>query len=210
MNDLFPEQLADALPALDRTSGLSRLEAFVSKAGGSYAKGRNYDLGPGHHHLVSCLSGHLRRRLMTEAEVIDAVLSRHSFVAAEKFITEVYWRTYFKGWLEMRPSVWRQWLSDLARLPRSADLEKACSGQTGIDCFDAWADELTSTGYLHNHARMWFASIWIFTLRLPWQQGAEFFMAHLRDGDPASNTLGWRWVAGLQTRGRPMQHARII
>ena len=49
---------------------------------------------------------------------------------------------------------------------------------------------------------MWFASIWIFTLGLPWQQGAEFFMKYLRDGDPASNTLGWRWVAGLQTRGK--------
>ena len=201
-DDLFPEQLADALPALDRASGLSRLQAFAGKAGGSYANGRNYDLGPGRHHLVSCLSGHLRRRLITETEVIDAVLSRHSFAAAEKFITEVYWRTYFKGWLEMRPSVWQQWLSDLSRLPRSAELDKACSGQTGIDCFDAWADELVRTGYLHNHARMWFASVWIFTLRLPWQQGAEFFMAHLRDGCPASNTLGWRWVAGLQTRGK--------
>ena len=73
----------------------------------------------------------------------------------------------------MRPSVWQQWLSDLARLPRSADLEKACSGQTGID-FDAWADELTSTGYLHNHARMWFASIWIFTLRLPGSRVLSF------------------------------------
>ena len=202
MDDLFPEQAADGLPALDRSSGLSRLQGFIGKAGGSYAKGRNYDLGPGRHQLVSCLSGHLRRRLMTEAEVIDAVLQQHIFAAAEKFITEVYWRTYFKGWLEMRPSVWQQWLSDLARLPRSAELDKACSGQTGIACFDAWASELVTTGYLHNHARMWFASIWIFTLRLPWQQGAAFFMAHLRDGDPASNTLGWRWVAGLQTRGK--------
>lgn len=73
---------------------------------------------------------------------------------------------------------------------------------TGIDCFDAWARELVETGYLHNHARMWFASIWIFTLRLPWQLGADFFLRHLLDGDPASNTLGWRWVGGLHTRGK--------
>ncbi len=59
-----------------------------------------------------------------------------------------------------------------------------------------------SAGYLHNHARMWFASIWIFTLRLPWVLGADFFMRHLCDGDPASNTLSWRWVAGLHTRGK--------
>ena len=75
-------------------------------------------------------------------------------------------------------------------------------GATGIDCFDAWARELVATGYLHNHARMWFASIWIFTLRLPWELGADFFLRHLIDGDPASNTLSWRWVAGLQTAGK--------
>ena len=49
---------------------------------------------------------------------------------------------------------------------------------------------------------MWFASIWIFTLDLPWELGAEFFLKHLYDGDSASNTLGWRWVAGIQTPGK--------
>lgn len=62
---------------------------------------------------------------------------------------------------------------------------------------------MVETGYLHNHARMWFASIWIFTLGLPWRLGADFFYRHLLDGDAASNTLGWRWVAGLHTRGKP-------
>jgi hypothetical protein len=76
------------------------------------------------------------------------------------------------------------------------------AGRTGIDGFDDWAQELVDFGYLHNHARMWFASIWIFTLHLPWQLGADFFMRHLLDGDPASNTLSWRWVAGLQTVGK--------
>jgi len=80
--------------------------------------------------------------------------------------------------------------------------EAACMGETGIDAFDHWAHELVQTGYLHNHARMWFASIWVFTLRLPWEVGADFFLRHLLDGDAASNTLGWRWVAGLQTQGK--------
>jgi len=202
MRDLFSDKLAGSLPELKRSVGLTQLEQFIDKAGSVYAKRRNFDLGQGRHKMVSRLSGHLRRRLITEDEVINAVLARHSFSAAEKFITEIYWRTYFKGWLEMRPTIWHQWLSDCDRLPHTPSLAKACSGQTGIDCFDVWTEELKSSGYLHNHARMWFASIWIFTLGLPWQQGAEFFMAHLRDGDPASNTLGWRWVAGLQTRGK--------
>ena len=63
-------------------------------------------------------------------------------------------------------------------------------------------NELKENNYLHNHARMWFASIWIFSLELPWQLGAEFFMKHLYDGDAAANTLGWRWVAGIQTQGK--------
>lgn len=202
MDDLFTDQVTAPMPDLNRLAGLAQLDMFLGKAGSSYAKGRNFELGSGRHHTVSRLSGHLRRRLITEEEVISAVLGRNSFSSAEKFITEIYWRTYFKGWLEMRPSIWHQWLADCARLPRTEALAKARSGQTGIDCFDVWVGELTSSGYLHNHARMWFASIWVFTLGLPWQQGAEFFMTHLRDGDPASNTLGWRWVAGLQTRGK--------
>ena len=75
-------------------------------------------------------------------------------------------------------------------------------GRTGIEGFDDWAAELQDANWLHNHTRMWFASIWIFTLRLPWALGAELFMRHLLDGDPASNTLSWRWVAGLHTRGK--------
>ena len=190
------------------TTALKKLNAFVPHAGYDYASQRNYDR-PGHT-TVSTLSPYIRHRIITEEEVLRATLRHHSAKAAEKFIQEVYWRTYWKGWLEMRPSVWMQYQIDLkAALNRvqtesglRSDWEAACTGQTGIDCFDHWAKELVETGYLHNHARMWFASIWIFTLRLPWVLGADFFMRHLLDGDPASNTLSWRWVGGLQTRGK--------
>ena len=188
------------------TEALARLNAFVPKAGRDYAARRNYD-STAH---VSTLSPYLRHRIITEADVLHATLARHSPQAAEKFVQEVYWRTYWKGWLEMRPSVWTAYRSELnAALNRvqtesglRRDWEAACKGETGIACFDHWAKELATTGYLHNHARMWFASIWIFTLRLPWTLGADFFLRHLLDGDPASNTLSWRWVAGLQTVGK--------
>ncbi|WP_227444503.1 FAD-binding domain-containing protein [Cognatishimia sp. F0-27] len=193
-----------------RADGLARLARFVPKAGKTYASKRNYDRGPGGHEFVSTLSPYLRHRIVTEAEVIDAVLGRHTRNGAEKFIQEVLWRTYWKGWLEMRPQVWTRYQSDLRRALDAVQTqsglrrnwEAACTGQTGIEPFDHWAQELVDTGYLHNHARMWFASIWVFTLRLPWELGADFFLRHLLDGDPASNTLGWRWVAGLQTRGK--------
>ncbi|MEM6727827.1 MAG: FAD-binding domain-containing protein [Pseudomonadota bacterium] len=191
-----------------RTAALERLSAFIPKAGRDYAAKRNYDL-PGHPH-VSALSPYIRHRALTEGEVLDATLSRFAPSTAEKFIQEVYWRTYWKGWLELRPEVWDRYQRDLEDAVEALgkdrrlckDYEDAVSGETGIDCFDYWANQLIDTGYLHNHARMWFASIWIFTLELPWELGADFFLRHLLDGDPASNTLGWRWVAGLQTRGK--------
>ena len=193
-----------------RAAGLERLADFVPCAGRDYAKLRNFDFGPGRHESVSGLSPWLRHRLVLEEEVVARTLEQHSLSSAEKFIQEVFWRTYSKGFLEQRPSIWRAYRRDVAALAERLEAEpglrtgytEAVEGRTGIDCFDAWARELVETGYLHNHARMWFASIWIFTLRLPWQLGADFFLRHLLDGDPASNTLGWRWVGGLHTRGK--------
>ncbi len=193
-----------------RLAALERLRRFVPLAGSTYAARRNYDLGRDKHDGVSTLSPYLRARLLTEVEVLDAVLGRHSAAAAGKFVQEVFWRTYWKGWLEMRPEVWAHYKTALkgqldavqTQSGLRAQWEAACTGQTEIACFNEWAIELAETGYLHNHARMWFASIWIFTLRLPWELGADFFLRHLLDGDPASNTLGWRWVAGIQTPGK--------
>lgn len=193
-----------------RAAALDRLAAFTPRMGRTYAEHRNADHGPGLHDAVSRLSPAIRHRLVTEPEVVAAALAAHGPQAAEKFVQEVFWRSYWKGWLELRPSVWAAYRAALARhmqaLATNGGLRKAhaqaCRGETGIACFDAWARELADTGYLHNHARMWFASIWIFTLRLPWELGADFFLRHLLDGDAASNTLSWRWVGGLQTVGR--------
>ncbi|MGF1582158.1 MAG: FAD-binding domain-containing protein [Gemmataceae bacterium] len=193
-----------------RISGLERLNNFLPRAGRQYADTRNHDYGPEDRTNVSVLSPYISRRLITEGEVVQQVLTQHSANAAEKFIQEVLWRTYWKGWLEMRPSVWLDYLTtlqkDCERMEKFADSRsqyaQAVAGETGIDCFDEWSRELVENGYLHNHARMWFASIWIFTLNLPWTLGADFFYRHLLDADPASNTLSWRWVAGLQTKGK--------
>ncbi len=193
-----------------RDAGLSRLENFTPRMGKFYASRRNYDFGPDRRHNVSALSPWVRHRLITEEEILRSALSRHALSSAEKFVQEVFWRGYFKGWLEHRPSVWqtyrssvRKSLEDLeADVERARDYADAVGGRTGIVCFDHWARELVETGYLHNHTRMWFASIWIFTLRLPWELGADFFLRHLVDGDAASNTLSWRWVAGLHTKGK--------
>lgn len=184
-----------------REAALDRLENFVPSAA-KYSAHRNFDNGEGKHNGVSQLSPYIRTRLVTEEECTRAVLGKHSPRAAEKFLQEIAWRTYWKGWLETRPGVWDHYTESLSALEKSVNYDAAVAGKTGIECFDHWAHELTETGYLHNHARMWFASIWIFTLRLPWQLGADFFLRHLLDGDPAANTLSWRWVAGLHTPGK--------
>jgi deoxyribodipyrimidine photo-lyase len=193
-----------------RQAGLDLLSKFSPQAGPDYARGRNFDFGPNQPRAVSGLSPFVRRRLVTEQELITEVLKQHSADAAEKFIQEVFWRGYFKGWLEHRPEVWRRYkrnvMSYVDQLEKNAGLarryETAINAKTGIDCFDTWVSELIETGYLHNHARMWFASIWIYTLELPWELGADFFYRHLLDGDPASNTCSWRWICGLHTTGK--------
>ena len=189
-----------------RASAVEKLENFVEKNLVDYSKQRNFDYGPDKRSNVSCLSPYITHGVINELEVIRKSLKKFSFIKNEKFIQEVLWRTYWKGWLELRPNVWSDYLIELKKIREEFKDNKiyinAVEGKTNIECFNYWVNELKNNNYLHNHTRMWFASIWIFTLELPWQLGAELFMQHLYDGDAASNTLGWRWVAGVQTQGK--------
>ena len=175
----------------DRQTALQRLEEFVHTGAADYARTRNF-VKAGHGN-VSRLSAAVRHRLISEEEVLAAVLAAHRFSAVEKFAQEVVWRTYWKGWLELHPGVW----TDYVRLAAEPAPEVRAEGAMGY-----FAEELRSTGYLHNHARMWWAAWWCHQQGLPWAAGARFFFDHLLDADAASNTLGWRWVAGLQTPGK--------
>ena len=189
-----------------RTFAEELMNEFIENNLVNYSKLRNFDYGPDKRSNVSCLSPYVTHGVISEVELIKKSLNKYSFVKNEKFIQEIMWRTFWKGWMELRPDVWADYLSELNQIrdkyKNDQDYKKAVEGSTEIQCFNEWVGELKENNYLHNHARMWFASIWIFTLELPWQLGAEFFMQHLYDGDPASNTLGWRWVAGIQTQGK--------
>ena len=187
---------------ISREGALKQLDAFINSELTNYSFKRNFDLGPKDKSNVSCLSPYISHRLITEYEVAKTVLAKFPYQKVDKYIQEIFWRVYWKGWLELRPQVWTDFIEDLKGLKEDDNYKKAINGETQIECFNDWVDELKSTNYLHNHTRMWFASIWIFTLNLPWQLGANFFMKHLYDGDAASNTLSWRWVAGLQTIGK--------
>jgi len=189
-----------------RAKAVDKLNTFVEQNLSDYSKLRNFDFGPDNRSNISCLSPYITHGIINELEVIEKSLKKFSFAKNEKFIHEVLWRVYWKGWLELRPNVWSDYLNELGKIKDefkdNQNYLDAIEGKTNIDCFNQWVIELKENNYLHNHTRMWFASIWIFTLKLPWQLGAEFFMQHLYDGDAASNTLGWRWVAGVQTQGK--------
>lgn len=200
---------------VSRAAALAHFQRLLTDDLRTYAARRNR-VEPDHGHpAVSRLSAALRRRTIHEDELTQTVLTQaSSWQSCEKWLQELWWRRYWKGWLEHRPHVWRRWCAAvrwhqqrdraMAVLPdrlreRIIEVE---NGRSGVAVMDAFANELRSTGYLHNHARMWFASFWIHVENLPWWWGARFFMEHLIDADPASNTLSWRWVAGRQTPGK--------
>ena len=182
-------------------------ESYLPNTGSYYRNNRNYSYDLiNNRNTTSLLSPYIRYRLLSEEDIIKKTLSINSFTKTEKFIQEIYWRTYWKGWLEHRPDVYEDYITKrnelLKNLSNTNKYQKAINGETHLTFFNDWIKKLKEDGYLHNHVRMWFASIWIFTLDLPWQLGANFFMEKLLDGDPASNTLSWRWVAGIQTKGK--------
>ena len=185
-----------------RKEALEAMERYIENNISDYTAKRNFDFGPQNRKNISCLSPYITHRLISEYEVVKKTLSKYPYQKVEKFIQEIFWRVYWKGWLELRPKVWTDFVEDTKNIENTKEYEKAINGETNIDCFNDWVKELKENNYLHNHTRMWFASIWIFTLKLPWQKGAEFFLRELYDGDAASNTLSWRWVAGIQTKGK--------
>ncbi len=185
-----------------RDGALKKLDNFIENEIINYNSKRNFDFGPKERKNVSCLSPYITHRLITEYETVERVLKKRPYQKVEKYIQEIFWRVYWKGWLELRPKVWTDFTEDLKNIKDDEKIQQAVNGKTQISCFNDWVNEIKEFNYLHNHTRMWFASIWIFTLKLPWQKGAEFFLKYLLDGDAASNTLSWRWVAGLQTKGK--------
>ena len=189
-----------------RIEAKKNLKYFIEKKLVNYSKLRNFKIDIDDKTTTSNLSPYITHGILSENEVIRESLKKHSYLTSEKFIQEILWRIYWRGWLELRPQVWKTYLKNLKKLKDEfKDNRKyiqVTEGNSNIECFNDWVKELKESNYLHNHARMWFASIWIFTFNLPWELGAAFFMKYLYDGDTASNTLSWRWVAGIQTKGK--------
>ncbi len=159
-----------------------------------YAATRNHLKGS-----VTRLSAYLRHGVLSLAEARRAALQRGG-AKAEKLVTEFAWRDYWQRvYAQIGDGIWKD-RESLKTGWRPADYadklpDDIAGGVTGLRCMDSFADELRATGYLHNHARMWLAAYVVHWRRVRWQAGAAWFLAHLLDGDPASNNLSWQWVA---------------
>lgn len=165
-----------------RSAALAAAQSYDAR---KYEATRNYLDG-----AVSRLSMYIRHGLLSLAELRPN--------KPYKFVQELAWRDYWRRlYAEIGDDVWQNQedyktghQTYAAQLPPDI-----ASATTGLACMDAFSRELRETGYLHNHARMWFAAYLVHWRRAAWQAGARWFLTHLVDGDPASNNLSWQWVA---------------
>lgn len=150
---------------------------------------------------VTRLSAYIRHGVLSLAEVRDAVYQaiRHPS-EGEKLINELAWRDYWQRvYAQIGNGIWQDrepYKTGFSTRTYASELpDDIAQGTTGLACMDAFAHTLVTTGYLHNHARMWLAAYIVHWRRVAWQAGARWFLRHLIDGDPASNNLSWQWVA---------------
>ena len=204
--DLPPVRSRDALEAL-LVEEFQRDRSVRSR----WPPGRGSQVGAGatdhfagRNHLngaVTGLSPYIRHGVLTLAEVKQAVFENRIRKRDDggKLINELGWRDFWQRmWLDLGDGIHDDQeafktghdASSYAReLPQ--DVRDGC---TGLACMDGFRDELVTTGWLHNHARMWMAAWLVHWRRVHWTAGANWFLEHLLDGDPANN-LSWQWVA---------------
>ena len=159
-----------------------------------YARSRNALEG-----AVSRLSPYITHGFVSLPEVLAGVAARHRLELGHKFVFELGWREYFRHvWRHRGERILRSLhegpLREESYAPELAlDIRQA---RTGLAVVDQAVRALYATGYLHNHARMWLASYVVHLRKVHWRAGADWMLAHLLDGDLASNHLSWQWVAG--------------
>jgi len=196
LTEYLRQQFPDAVGVASSQEGGRRaaLAKLADIQPATYGKSRNYLNG-----AVTRLSPYIRHGVLTLAEVRDFALRRVANATdATKFVTELAWRDY---WQRLY-ALWGQGIHQdreaykTGHTKYAQDLPDDIRGaRTGLACMDAFVEELHTTGYLHNHARMWMAAYVVHFRRVRWQAGANWFLEHLLDGDPASNHLSWQWVS---------------
>ena len=177
--------------------GRQAAEATLARVQPSrYAKSRNHLDG-----AVTGLSPYIRHGVLSLAEVRDAVFQAiRRREDGSKLINELGWRDFWQRmWLDLGDGIHEDQEAfktghDASSYARELP-DDVREGRTGLACMDGFRDDLVTNGWLHNHARMWMAAWLVHWRRVHWKAGADWFLEHLLDGDPASNHLSWQWVA---------------
>ena len=182
----FPTAYSDILQRIDQLDPRT------------YSRTRNYLDGS-----VSRLSPYLTHGVISTRFVGARVLSTYSVKDSESFIRELAWKDYFR-------LVWDTYgdgiFSDLRHPQPSVESNQVptalLDARTGISVLDDGLRELLQTGYIHNHLRLWLAMLTCSVGHAHWWEPSKWMYYHLLDGDLASNSLSWQWVAG-SFRGSP-------
>ena len=184
----YIQSLTTAFPT-DYESVLARINSIDAI---KYAKSRNFLDGS-----VTYLSPYFTHGVISTRDVFENIMQRYSLKQAEKLVFELGWRDFYQ--------MAHRWhgeamFSDIRQAQEPVVSNKlpqaVLDATTGIEVIDAAITELYETGYMHNHARMWLASLTCNVAQVHWSEPAKWLYYHLLDGDLASNSLSWQWVAG--------------
>lgn len=158
-----------------------------------YAKTRNFIDG-----AITGLSPYISRGVISLRQVRSAVLANgYKAYQLEKFLQELTWREYWQRvWWQLGDDIFTGIKKEQENVAHRRMIANIASAATGIEAIDTQIQALYNTGYMHNHARMYVAAIACNLGQAHWLQPSRWMYYHLLDGDIASNSLSWQWVAG--------------
>lgn len=157
-----------------------------------YARSRNFIDGG-----VSYLSPYLSRGFISIPDVYQRLKNRgFSFLELEKFVQELAWREFYtKTWFRLGDSIFQDIRHPQAGVLYSGIPTAVLHAHTGIQAVDSQLNVFPQTGYLHNHIRMYIASLICNLAHYHWSTPSAWMYYYLLDGDLASNALSWQWCA---------------
>lgn len=195
------------LPAAGEAAARRRLRRFLDKGLRDYGPQRDLPAADG----TSRLSPYLRFGALSARQCIHEALRRavepDEVTGAHRWLDELVWREFYCALLADEPRLLHEpWRLEYASVQWDDDepsFAAWCAGRTGYPFVDAAMRQLMQTGWMHNRARMVAASFLVKDLLIDWRRGEDLFMQRLVDGDPASNSGGWQWVASTGTDAQP-------
>ena len=192
IQDLIPSSTKSNSSVASRQDALEKFNSFNPSL---YAKTRNFLNGQ-----ISRLSAHIKYGIISNKEIYEHIRDKYTFNESEKFIQELAWRDFWRSYAYHHPDqLWtdvEEYKTGFQAHEYQDDLpEDITSAKTPTQVINVFINQLLTTGYLHNHSRMYLASYIVHFRRVKWQAGAKFFLSHLLDGDIASNNFSWQWIA---------------